>query len=209
RLLREQARAAPLGDPGQFQLAHEAASQAEELARTSGSSAAVRGEAEELARTLKEEADATARDRVLLAALLEASGPPRHEGPSFQKDEKGRMVKSTPPSADEQFREAFRAWGLDVDATPTSAAAERLRARPAAVVEEVVAALDEWTSERRRQGRPQAECEVPAALAQALDDDPGSKRRELRAMLARGHLVRERVLGMLALALRPVHVPFD
>src|SRR5262249_5997576 len=48
-----------------------------------------------------------------------------------------------------------------------------------------------------------------AELAQALDDDPGSKRRELRAMLARGSLGPERALGMLSMALRPVPVPFD
>src|SRR5262249_23106411 len=77
-----------------------------------------------------------------------------------------------------------------------------------AFVVEVVAALDERTIGRRRQGRPQAECERLAALAQALDG-PGSKRRELRAMLARGRLERGRALGMLALALRPVPVPFD
>jgi eukaryotic-like serine/threonine-protein kinase len=207
RLLWEQAKATPLGDPGQFRLAWEAARQAEELARASGSAAALRREAEGLARTLKEEADAAARDRVLLAALLEAHGP-REEG-RFQKDEKGLMVELAPPSADEQFREAFRAWGLDVDATPTSAAAARLSQRPAAVVVEVVAGLDQWAGERRRQGRPRAECERPAALARALDDDPGSRRRELRAMLARGHLERERALGLLALALRPVPVPFD
>src|SRR5262249_60330384 len=104
------------------------------------------------------------------------------------KDGKGLMVKLAPRSVDEQYREAFRAWGLDVDATPTSAAAARLRARPAAVVAEVVAALDEWSIERRRRRRPQAECERPAALARALDDEPGSQRRELRAMLARGQL---------------------
>src|SRR5262249_57222531 len=43
----------------------------------------------------------------------------------------------------------------------------------------------------------------------ALDDDSGSRRRELRATLARGQLERERALGALALALRPVPVPFD
>jgi serine/threonine-protein kinase len=198
RLLLEQAQEAPLGDPGRFHLAVEAARQAEELARASGSSAAVRREAEKLAQTLKEEAAAAARDRQLLAAVVEARGP-REPLP----------LEFALPAADEQFRAAFRAWGLDVDATPTAAAAARLGARPAAVVAEVVAALDEWTSERRRQGRPPAECERLAALAQALDAEPGSKRRELRAMLARGQLGRERALGLLALALRPVPVPFD
>src|SRR5262249_14566161 len=93
RLLREQAQAGPLGDAGQFPLASEAARQAEELARASGSSAAVLREAEELTRALKEEADAAARDRVLLAALLEAHGP-----------REPLMAELALPSADEQFR---------------------------------------------------------------------------------------------------------
>src|SRR5262249_2984643 len=169
---------------------------------------AVRQEAEELAQTLKEESDAAVRDRVLQTALMEAHGPLRNEGPRFQKDEKGLMVELAPASADEQFREAFRAWGLDVDATATSAAAARLGARPEAVVMEGGGALGQWTVGRRRQGRPQAECERPAALARALDNQD-SKRRELRRILERGNLSRERALGMLALALRPVPVPFD
>src|SRR5262249_53534220 len=125
-----------------------------------------------------------------------------------QKDEQGLLVELAPPSADEQFRAAFGAWGLDVDGTPTAAAA-RLGARPAAVGVGGVAALDEGAGERRRQGRPPAEWGGPAALAQALDAEPGSRRRELRALLARGQLDRERALGALALALRPVPVPFD
>src|SRR5262249_38250220 len=112
-------------------------------------------------------------------------------------------------SADEQFREAFRAWGLDVDATPTKEAKARLLTRPAAAVVEGVAALDEWTSERRRRGRPQAEGERAAALAAGGGGHPGAEGREEGAMLARGHLERERALGTLALALRPVPVPFD
>jgi hypothetical protein len=75
-----------------------------------------------------------------------------------------------------------------------------LRARPAAVVVEVVAALDQWADERRRQRRPKAECDRLADLAQALDDDPGSKSRELRALLARGGLERQRALGALSMA---------
>src|SRR5262249_61930263 len=60
----------------------------------------------------------------------------------------------------------------------------------------------------RRQGMRQVVCERPAALARALDNQD-SKRRELRRILDGGNLSRERALGMLALALRPVPVPFD
>src|SRR5262249_58323835 len=91
----------------------------------------------------------------------------------------------------EQFRAACREWGkgtgLDVDATPAAEAAALLRRRPAAVVAEVVAALDEWASERRRQGQARAAWERPSALAQALDGGPGARRRrELRGLLAAG-----------------------
>src|SRR5262249_47249638 len=128
RLLREQAQAVPLGDAGQFHLASEAARQAAELARARASWAAVRGgggEVEERTGARKAAGEAAARDRVLMGALLEAYGP-----------REPLMAELALPSADEQFREAFRAWGLDVDATPTAAAAERLGARPAAVVVE-------------------------------------------------------------------------
>jgi tetratricopeptide (TPR) repeat protein len=46
-------------------------------------------------------------------------------------------------------------------------------------------------------------------LAAALDDDPGSMRQELRAILARGRLPVERALAMLSAALRPVPVPVE
>jgi tetratricopeptide (TPR) repeat protein len=107
---------------------------------------------------------------------------------------------------DDQFKTAFFEWGLDVDRTPTEEAVALFRTRPAAVVTEVVAALDEWASWRRQQ---RLRSQRPSALAQALDDDPGSKRRELRAMMARGALHREFAISTLAMALRPVPVPID
>jgi tetratricopeptide (TPR) repeat protein/DNA-directed RNA polymerase specialized sigma24 family protein len=90
-----------------------------------------------------------------------------------------------------------------------SAVAELLQARPEAVVAEVVAALDEWASELGPRGQPAARRQRLASLAQALDDERGSKRGELRAMLARGNLARERAVCLLSAALRPVPVPCD
>jgi Flp pilus assembly protein TadD len=119
------------------------------------------------------------------------------------------MQRLAEPSADEQFGAAFRAWGLDVDATPPAVAATRMRERPAAVVAEVLVALDEWASERRRRGKKGADWRRPSELAAALDDEPTSRRRELRQLLAGGSLGRERALGLLAVGLRPVPVPFD
>jgi tetratricopeptide (TPR) repeat protein len=207
RLLLEQARKETLGDAGRFREALAAAELARELARTGGASGEVEAEATALAGTLKQEAEAAARDRALLGALLEIHGP--QEGPKYQRDDKGHMLAMAERPADEQYRDAFRSWGLDVDATPAAEAAAKLRARPAAVVVEVVAALDAWADERRSQKRPKAERNRLMSLAQALDDGPGSKNRELRALLAGGDLGRERALGMLSMALRPVPVPFD
>jgi tetratricopeptide (TPR) repeat protein len=207
RLLLEQAKAAPLGDAGKFREALAAAEQAKELARTGGASEAVRQEAAGLATSLRDEAGAAERDRRLLTALLEVRRP--REGPTFHQDDWGLMTAVAEPSADEQFAAAFAAWdpALNVDALPTAAAA-RLGGRPAAVVTEVVAALDEWAAERRRLGRPVAEVQRLSALAGALDR-AGSRQAQLRGLLASGVLARERALRALSVVLRPVPVPFD
>src|SRR5262249_35597774 len=149
--------------------------------------------------------DAAERDRRLLTALLEVHGP--REGASYRMEDTAYGAALAGPSADEQFAEAFRTWGLDVDATPTAEAAAFVRRRPAAVAADVIAALDEWAFERRR--KPPADWRRPADLAAALDDAPGSRRAELRAILSRGGLGWERALGLLSAALRPVPVPFD
>jgi tetratricopeptide (TPR) repeat protein len=188
-----------------YRQAVEAARVAAELAE--GASADVRQRAQGLLARLQEEEAAAGKDRVLLAELLEVRGP--REGPKYQGDAQGLMLALAEPTADEQFAAAFRRWGLDVDGTAAAEAAARLQARPAAVVAEVVASLDEWASERRRQVRPEADWRRLADLAAALDDDPGSMRPELRAILARGRLPVERALGALSAALRPVPVPVD
>jgi serine/threonine-protein kinase len=192
------------GDAARVQEALAAATNAAELARADEVSDEVRREAADLAAALRDEARAADRDRRLLAALLEVRGP--REGLKFQKDDQGLMTALAQPGADEQFRAAFRAWDptFDVDGLPVAEAVSRLKGRPAAVVAEVVAALDEWAAERRRQGKLTPAGQGPAAVAAALGDAPGSRRAELRAVLAR-----ERALGLLSAALRPVPVPFD
>jgi serine/threonine-protein kinase len=208
RLLLGQAKGAPLSDAGKFREARAAAEEAQELARTGEASDEVRQEAAQLAASLQDEAGAAERDRRLLAALQEVRGP--REGPRYRRNDQGLMAELSEPGADEQFAAAFRAWdpSFDVDALPTAAAAARLRGRPKAVVTEVVAALDEWARERR-QARPPGDWRRPADLAEALDTDPDSKRRELRALLVRDTWRTERALSALSMALRPVMVPFD
>jgi serine/threonine-protein kinase len=233
RLLLEQARAVPLGESGRFREALAASRKARELARTAGASGTMRRQAAELVEMLEEEVEAAKRDRRLLAALLEMRAP--HEGPPERRIWKGDkwslFLELAEPSWDGHRRAAFLAWGLDVDNTPTPQAAARLRARPAAAVVEVVAALDEWASERRLEAMriipvvdeqilalslPPPDWRHLADLADALDEDPRSKRRELRALLEGGNLAnyrgrlrtlaeaadapREPMLGLLALA---------
>jgi serine/threonine-protein kinase len=208
--LLEEARSATLvADLDKFAEALPAARAADELARARGASENLRQQAASLADQLAAEVDATGRDRRLLTALLEVRAP--REGVRYRQDAQGFLVVLAEPTTEEQFQAAFRAWdpNFDVDLLPTEVAAARLKRRPPAVVTEVIAALDEWASERRRQGMPVAKWQSLALLATALDDDPGSRRREVRAILTRGNLSRERALGALGLALRPVPVPFD
>jgi tetratricopeptide (TPR) repeat protein len=75
------------------------------------------------------------------------------------------------------------------------------------VLIEVVAALDEWASERQKQPKSAARWRRVVDLAQVLDDD--QKRQELRGLVAQGNLARNRALGLLPGALRPVPVPSD
>ena len=63
------------------------------------------------------------RDRRLLTALLEVRGP--RDGPRVKSDDKGALLLLAEPPADEQFRSAFLAWGLDVDNTPKAEAAKQ------------------------------------------------------------------------------------
>jgi serine/threonine-protein kinase len=212
----EEARAAPVFEVRRFREARDASRQAEELARRGNASEDVRRRATDLAAELEQEAGAAERDQRLLAALLEVRGP--REGPTYQKNDKGLMIALSEPSADEQFAAAFREWdpSFDVDALPTAVAAARLKGRPSAVVIEVITALDQWAGERQRdrsgQRKDPAEWQRRwqrvADLAVALDDS-GSERRGLRDILGRGRLEWERGLGALAMALRPVPVPFD
>jgi serine/threonine-protein kinase len=203
RLLGKQARTDPLGALG-YDKAVLAAAKAGDVARAGGASEAVQRQAETLLGELQSEAAAAEKDRRLLARLLEVRGP--REGPKYSRDDKGTMMALAEPTAEEQFESAFRDWGLDVDTVPATEAVARLKARPAAVVSEVIAALDEWASQRRVDGKPEAARRV-TDLAAALDAEPGSMRRELREIMERERLPVERALGMLSAALRPVPVP--
>ncbi len=207
RLMLTEARAVAPADAGKFHEATSLARGAQVLSQAGETSEEVRIQAEELAQAFSVEERQAQRDQQLLAALLEVRGP--SEAAKFHRDNGGQMLLLPEPSAEEQFGVAFQAWGLDVDAIPTQEAAERLKGRPPAVLKEIVAGLDDWAQERRRQGMPKSFWRRPAALATALDDDTTSRRRQLCAVLESGRLARERVLGLLSVALRPVPILYD
>ncbi len=213
RELRQQAQADPL-TAAAYDKAVAAAQNAVEMARAGGASEEMQRQADDLLSELRQEAEQATKDERLLAALLEVRGP--REGRKYTRDDRGTMTVRAEPAAEEQFAAAFRDWGLDVDTTPTAEAVARLKARPAAVVTEVIAALDEWANQRRMDRKP--EWRRVAELAAALDVDPGSLtplddsslgRGELRAILERDRLPGERALGVLSAALRPVPLPVE
>src|SRR5262249_60104555 len=96
----------------------------------------------------------------LMPALLNVTEP--RETKAYQRDEAGLVLALAEPSADEQFAAAFRRWGVDVDQEPAAAVVARLGEQPQAVVEAVVAGLDEWALARRRAQRPEAQGRRPA-----------------------------------------------
>jgi serine/threonine-protein kinase len=83
-------------------------------------------------------------------------------------------------ATDAAYADAFRAADLDIDALDAEAAA-RLRRRPAAVVVELAAFLDDWSAVRRA-ARPSADAwKKPLEVARAADAD--AYRGRLRALL--------------------------
>jgi serine/threonine-protein kinase len=203
-LLEQQAQADPL-QTDKYRQVLDAARAVATLAE--GASEGPRQRAETLLARLQQEEEAAQKDRELLSALLDVYYP--REGPKYTSDAKGLLIAVAEPTADEQFAGAFRRWGLELDGKPVSEAAALLKTRPAVVVTAVIAALDEWASERRRQHKPNVSWRHLTNLAERLDDNPGSQRRELREILARDQLPLERALSVLSAALRPVPVPVD
>jgi superkiller protein 3 len=231
RRTRVQAESDPFGDVALFGAAATTARNVAQMASTSAASAETREQVTKLAEELEQQADAATRDQRLRLALMEVLAP--QDAPQPQRNDNGllRLAESAEerqvreafrrrrelfpggeqgePSEDQQFHEAFLAWGLDVDRMPTQQAAARLRSRPTPFVEEVAAALDQWASLPTQRGKTAARQRKLMALAHAVDKQANSKRRELQAMMARGNLQREGALALLALVLRPVPVPFD
>jgi serine/threonine-protein kinase len=129
--LREQAKAANVGSAALFAQAREQVQRARALVES--------GPADDTLKTqvtrLQTELDEEEKDRQLLAALDEAH---------LKQAETLSQNRFANERAVPLFREAFRAYGLPVGEGDPTAIAQRIRQRPAAVREAIVAVLDEW-----------------------------------------------------------------
>jgi serine/threonine-protein kinase len=129
--LREKARRATVGGAQLFAQAREQAQRALALVENGPADAALKDQAAQLQADL----DAEEKDRQLVAALEQAQLA-QAETPSENRFARERAVP--------KFRQAFQAYGLLAGVGGSAAAAERIRQRPAAVREAIVAALDDW-----------------------------------------------------------------
>jgi tetratricopeptide (TPR) repeat protein len=171
---------------------------AADIARSGGASAAVRQEAEAFREDAIARRKRAQKNRALLEAILDVSAP--QETNNYARDEAGRTVRLVQPSVDEQYAAAFRRWGLDVDGTAEAEVVARLGREPDVVVQELIAGLDAWMLERRRQKRPEAQWQHLFRVAERLDSS--ERHRQLRAWLLGGSPLRaEAVAGLVGAGL--------
>jgi serine/threonine-protein kinase len=208
--LRERAKAANVGSAALFARAREQMQRALALVDDGLADAALTAQVSQL----QAELDAEEKDRTLVAALDEAQ---------LAKTETLSENRFASERAVPKFREAFRAYGLSAGEGEPAAAAERIRQRPAAVQEVIVAALEEWDdlagtaryqiSEPHRDWlRAVMAAAEPGdawtkALRAALAEADGAKRRTTLEQLAAAVDVREhppRTLTRLATRLESV-----
>jgi serine/threonine-protein kinase len=166
---------------------------AEGIAQSGGASGPVQVEVKAFRDDARGRQERAEHNRALLKALLDVSAP---QEPGGQR--RGEVVGTAAPAqqnVDEQYAAAFRRWGLDVDRGSEDEVVARLGAEPDVVVQELIAALDSWMMERRRQKYPEAEWRRLFRVADQLDRS--GRHRRLRALLAGGTPLRpESVVGL-------------
>ncbi|MBN9522896.1 tetratricopeptide repeat protein [bacterium] len=150
--------------------------QAEGIAHSGEASTGVRQEAEAFAGDAAGRLHRARKTHALLRALLDVSSP--WETGGYVRDEAGRVLAQ--PSVDDQYAAAFRAWALDVDAAPEAEVVARLAEEPDGVVQELIAALDNWMLERRLR---RADAGWQRLLRVAEQVDRNEQRRRLRVLL--------------------------
>jgi serine/threonine-protein kinase len=194
--LGERAKGAATGGPALFAQAREQAQRALALVENGAADAALRDQVHHL----KAELDQEENDRVLVAALDEAR---------LAQAETLSQNRFAPERAVPKFREAFAAYGLAAGEGEPRAVGERIRQRPAAIREAIVAALDEWDD---LEGNPKYKLSEPhrewlrAVLAAAEPDDAWG--RQVRAARAeKDDAKRRAALEKLAAAVDVTKVP--
>jgi serine/threonine-protein kinase len=165
-------------DLAQLALALAEGNRAVDVANSGAASAEVRQEATVFRTDAGERLEQAKRICALLEDVLDV--PASGEISPNRQDTRGPLMAMSRPSADEQYAAAFRRWGLDVDRTAEAEVVERLATELDVVRPKVIAALDGWMIERRRQ-RPQAEWQRLFRIANRLDQS--ERRRQLRALL--------------------------
>jgi serine/threonine-protein kinase len=165
-LLHKQALEAP-DDLGRWQAAGDAVKRVD-IALGDDGNAPARLRLADLRREVETGSAAAHRDREWLDTMAEIRS--RHLG-----------VKAG--VTDTAYAEAFRRAGLDLDALTPAEAADRIRARPAALVLQVLPYLDSWSLVRRNDEQPTERWQHPLAVARATDSDPF--RNRLRALVER------------------------
>jgi serine/threonine protein kinase/tetratricopeptide (TPR) repeat protein len=106
-------------------------------------------------------------------------------------------------ASDRAYADAFRGYGIDVEALRPEAAAARLKGRTVAA--HLAAALDDWATHRQLSGRPGWRALL--RLAQAADPEPDRWRAAFRAALARGGEAGRKQLKELAAAAPAADLP--
>ncbi len=165
-LLRDQALQAP-DDLGRWQAAQEAVRRVEAALGDEGDA-----QAQHRLSALRSEVEtgtsAARRDRELLDALAEI---------------RSGHLGAKPGVTDTAYDEAFRRAGIDLDVLTPAETAAQLRARPAAVVLQLLPYLDSWSLVRRNDQQPAEQWRRPLAVARAVDSD--AERNRLRELVER------------------------
>ncbi len=194
--LREQARTASAGGAALFAQAREQAQRALALVESGPADDTLKN----LVLQMQTELDEEEKDRRLIAALDEAR---------LAQAETLSENRFAPERAVPKFREAFRAYGLPSGEGEPKVAAERIRQRPAAVQQAILAALDEWDD---LAGNPEYKITEPhrewlRAVQEAAEPDDawGRKLRSARRESDAGK--RQAALETLAKSAKVAEVP--
>jgi serine/threonine-protein kinase len=162
-----------------------------DIARSGGASAAVQQEAEAFQEDAAGRLERAQKNRALLEAVLDISVPQDSWAPSSNQGNAPLVLVQ--PSADEQYANAFRRWGLDVDSAAETEVVARLGAEPAVVVQELIAALDGWMLDRLQRKRPATDWQRLFRTAEQLDRS--EQHRRLRALLVEESVPRAEIVA--------------